>query len=110
MGGKEGVEWRVTEIERERQKQGGREREKVREALREAEHCHICDSVVIPLVPRTIMGPHGISRAVQRLEFSDCRKGLGECRTPDRVEKCRLLSLKLCLRLLVRCEDHRRLP
>ncbi|XP_013878807.1 syntaxin-binding protein 4 [Austrofundulus limnaeus] len=25
----------------------------------------------------TIMGPHGISRAVQRLEFSDCRKGLG---------------------------------
>ncbi|XP_075891202.1 syntaxin-binding protein 4 isoform X2 [Nelusetta ayraudi] len=26
---------------------------------------------------RTIMGPHGISRAVQRLEFSDCRKGLG---------------------------------
>uniref|UniRef100_A0A1A8SI98 Syntaxin binding protein 4 n=1 Tax=Nothobranchius rachovii TaxID=451742 RepID=A0A1A8SI98_9TELE len=25
----------------------------------------------------TIMGPHGISRAVQRLEFSDCKKGLG---------------------------------
>ncbi|XP_072523368.1 syntaxin-binding protein 4 isoform X2 [Salminus brasiliensis] len=25
----------------------------------------------------TIMGPHGINRAVQRLEFSDCRKGLG---------------------------------
>ncbi|XP_029953507.1 syntaxin-binding protein 4 [Salarias fasciatus] len=25
----------------------------------------------------TIMGPHGISRAVHRLEFSDCRKGLG---------------------------------
>ncbi|KAL6475443.1 hypothetical protein MHYP_G00164830 [Metynnis hypsauchen] len=29
------------------------------------------------LVDRTIMGPHGINRAVQRLEFSDCRKGLG---------------------------------
>ncbi|XP_066519320.1 syntaxin-binding protein 4 isoform X2 [Hoplias malabaricus] len=26
---------------------------------------------------RTIMGPHGINRAVQRLEFSNCRKGLG---------------------------------
>ncbi|KPP75767.1 hypothetical protein Z043_104962, partial [Scleropages formosus] len=26
---------------------------------------------------RTIMGPHGINRAVQRLEFTDCRKGLG---------------------------------
>ncbi|KAG9267949.1 syntaxin-binding protein 4 isoform X2 [Astyanax mexicanus] len=26
----------------------------------------------------TIMGPHGINRAVQRLEFSDCRKGLGK--------------------------------
>ncbi|XP_054899083.1 syntaxin-binding protein 4 isoform X1 [Poeciliopsis prolifica] len=26
---------------------------------------------------RTIMGPHGINRAVQRLEFSDCKKGLG---------------------------------
>ncbi|XP_078147030.1 syntaxin-binding protein 4 [Centroberyx gerrardi] len=25
----------------------------------------------------TIMGPHGINRAVQRLEFSDCKKGLG---------------------------------
>ncbi|XP_076854675.1 syntaxin-binding protein 4 [Brachyhypopomus gauderio] len=25
----------------------------------------------------TIMGPHGINRAVQRLEFSNCRKGLG---------------------------------
>ncbi|XP_036384826.1 syntaxin-binding protein 4 [Megalops cyprinoides] len=25
----------------------------------------------------TIMGPHGINRAVQRMEFSDCRKGLG---------------------------------
>ncbi|XP_045924826.1 syntaxin-binding protein 4 [Micropterus dolomieu] len=25
----------------------------------------------------TIMGPHGISRAVQRLEFCDCKKGLG---------------------------------
>ncbi|XP_028286165.1 syntaxin-binding protein 4-like [Parambassis ranga] len=25
----------------------------------------------------TIMGPHGISRAVQRLEFSDCKRGLG---------------------------------
>ncbi|XP_034165386.1 syntaxin-binding protein 4 [Pangasianodon hypophthalmus] len=25
----------------------------------------------------TIMGPHGINRAVQRLEFSDCRQGLG---------------------------------
>ncbi|XP_069573682.1 syntaxin-binding protein 4 isoform X2 [Brachyistius frenatus] len=25
----------------------------------------------------TIMGPHGINRAVQRVEFSDCRKGLG---------------------------------
>ncbi|XP_027132865.1 syntaxin-binding protein 4 isoform X1 [Larimichthys crocea] len=25
----------------------------------------------------TIMGPHGINRAVQRLEFCDCRKGLG---------------------------------
>ncbi|XP_067345099.1 syntaxin-binding protein 4 isoform X2 [Channa argus] len=24
-----------------------------------------------------IMGPHGINRAVQRLEFSDCKKGLG---------------------------------
>ncbi|XP_005752837.1 synaptojanin-2-binding protein-like [Pundamilia nyererei] len=23
------------------------------------------------------MGPHGISRAVQRLEFCDCKKGLG---------------------------------
>ncbi|KAM4526215.1 syntaxin-binding protein 4 isoform 2-T2 [Fundulus diaphanus] len=28
-------------------------------------------------VARTIMGPHGINRAVQRLEFSDCKKGLG---------------------------------
>ncbi|KAL4648144.1 syntaxin-binding protein 4 isoform X1 [Arapaima gigas] len=26
---------------------------------------------------KTIMGPHGINRAVQRLEFTDCRKGLG---------------------------------
>ncbi|KAM9831255.1 syntaxin-binding protein 4 [Neosynchiropus ocellatus] len=25
----------------------------------------------------TIMGPHGINRAVQRLEFCDCRRGLG---------------------------------
>ncbi|XP_035389638.1 syntaxin-binding protein 4 [Electrophorus electricus] len=25
----------------------------------------------------TVMGPHGINRAVQRLEFSNCRKGLG---------------------------------
>ncbi|XP_064179151.1 syntaxin-binding protein 4 [Anguilla rostrata] len=25
----------------------------------------------------TLMGPHGINRAVQRMEFSDCRKGLG---------------------------------
>ncbi|XP_024141494.1 syntaxin-binding protein 4 isoform X3 [Oryzias melastigma] len=25
----------------------------------------------------TIMGPHGINRAVQRLEFADCKKGLG---------------------------------
>nr|XP_046233790.1 syntaxin-binding protein 4 isoform X2 [Scatophagus argus] len=25
----------------------------------------------------TIMGPHGTNRAVQRLEFSDCKKGLG---------------------------------
>ncbi|KAM6951180.1 syntaxin-binding protein 4 [Aplochiton taeniatus] len=25
----------------------------------------------------TIMGPHGINRAVQRLEFCDCQKGLG---------------------------------
>ncbi|KAM6897550.1 uncharacterized protein stxbp4 [Xenentodon cancila] len=25
----------------------------------------------------TIMGPHGINRAVQRLEFCDCKKGLG---------------------------------
>ncbi|XP_031167216.1 syntaxin-binding protein 4 isoform X2 [Sander lucioperca] len=25
----------------------------------------------------TIMGPHGINRAVQRLDFCDCRKGLG---------------------------------
>lgn len=24
------------------------------------------------------MGPHGVARAVQRLEFNDCRKGLGE--------------------------------
>ncbi|XP_016107783.1 syntaxin-binding protein 4, partial [Sinocyclocheilus grahami] len=26
---------------------------------------------------RTIMGPHGINRAVERLEFTDCKKGLG---------------------------------
>ncbi|XP_016360300.1 LOW QUALITY PROTEIN: syntaxin-binding protein 4 [Sinocyclocheilus anshuiensis] len=25
----------------------------------------------------TIMGPHGINRAVERLEFTDCKKGLG---------------------------------
>ncbi|KAF0025940.1 hypothetical protein F2P81_022821 [Scophthalmus maximus] len=25
----------------------------------------------------TIMGPHGVNRAVQRLEFCDCKKGLG---------------------------------
>ncbi|XP_030631008.1 syntaxin-binding protein 4 [Chanos chanos] len=25
----------------------------------------------------TIMGPHGINRAVQRLEFTDCKRGLG---------------------------------
>ncbi|XP_047464973.1 syntaxin-binding protein 4 isoform X2 [Mugil cephalus] len=25
----------------------------------------------------TIMGPHGVSRAVQRLEFCDCKRGLG---------------------------------
>ncbi|XP_062386937.1 syntaxin-binding protein 4 [Sardina pilchardus] len=25
----------------------------------------------------TIMGPHGINRAVQRLDFTDCRRGLG---------------------------------
>lgn len=24
------------------------------------------------------MGPHSVARAVQRLEFNDCRKGLGE--------------------------------
>ncbi|XP_019899596.2 syntaxin-binding protein 4 isoform X2 [Esox lucius] len=26
---------------------------------------------------RTIMGPHGINRAIERLEFCDCKKGLG---------------------------------
>ncbi|XP_034534192.1 hepatic leukemia factor-like [Notolabrus celidotus] len=26
---------------------------------------------------QTIMGPHGINRAIQRLEFCDCKKGLG---------------------------------
>ncbi|XP_026171813.1 syntaxin-binding protein 4 isoform X2 [Mastacembelus armatus] len=48
------------------------------------------DCCAMPLLPQdaerfdrlsllywTIMGPHGISRAVQRLEFCDCRKGLG---------------------------------
>lgn len=29
------------------------------------------------------MGPHGINRAVQRLEFCDCRKGLGTYLPPD---------------------------
>ncbi|XP_044034988.1 syntaxin-binding protein 4 isoform X3 [Siniperca chuatsi] len=29
------------------------------------------------MIALTIMGPHGINRAVQRLEFCDCRKGLG---------------------------------
>lgn len=33
--------------------------------------------VFVPVV-RTIMGPHGIGRTIQRLDFSDCRKGLGE--------------------------------
>ncbi|KAM9838124.1 LOW QUALITY PROTEIN: syntaxin-binding protein 4 [Aulostomus maculatus] len=32
---------------------------------------------VLSLLYWTIMGPHGISRAVQRLEFCDCKKGLG---------------------------------
>uniref|UniRef100_A0A672N7H9 Syntaxin binding protein 4 n=1 Tax=Sinocyclocheilus grahami TaxID=75366 RepID=A0A672N7H9_SINGR len=31
----------------------------------------------ISLFFRTIMGPHGINRAVERLEFTDCKKGLG---------------------------------
>lgn len=26
---------------------------------------------------RTIMGPHGINRAVHRISFSDCQNGLG---------------------------------
>lgn len=34
------------------------------------------------LVARMIMGPHGINRAVQRLEFCDCKKGLGELLPP----------------------------
>ncbi|KTF75109.1 hypothetical protein cypCar_00035753, partial [Cyprinus carpio] len=29
------------------------------------------------LVDRTIMGPQGINRAVERIEFTDCKKGLG---------------------------------
>lgn len=36
------------------------------------------DYVVFVLVVRMIMGPHSVGRAIQRLEFSDCRKGLGE--------------------------------
>lgn len=91
MGVKRERGGRVTEIERERQKQSERERGgekgRGREALRKAGCCHICDSVVFLLVPRTIMGPHGITRAVQRLEFSDCRKGLGESWTPDSIEE-----------------------
>ena len=27
---------------------------------------------------RTVMGPHGINRAIERLEFCDCKKGLGQ--------------------------------
>lgn len=38
--------------------------------------CVVCLFVVF--VTRTIMGPYGANRAVQRLEFRDCRKGLGE--------------------------------
>ena len=45
--------------------------------------CYVFESGVFLLVARTIMGPHGINRAVQRLEFSDCKKGLGEHLPPD---------------------------
>lgn len=51
------------------------------EALDEAEY--VFESVVFLLVARMIMGPHGINRAVQRLEFCDCKKGLGEHLPPD---------------------------
>lgn len=40
---------------------------------------------VFLLVARTIMGPHGINRAVQRLEFCDCKRGLGERPPPLNV-------------------------
>ncbi|XP_031424588.1 syntaxin-binding protein 4 [Clupea harengus] len=35
------------------------------------------DSDGLSLLYWTIMGPHGSNRAVQRLDFSDCRRGLG---------------------------------
>lgn len=53
------------------------------EALGEARCWYVFESVVFLLVARTIMGPHGINRAVQRLEFCDCKKGLGEHLPPD---------------------------
>lgn len=51
---------------------------RARGALAEGGCWYVFKSVVFLLVARTIMGPHGISRAVQRLEFCDCKKGLGE--------------------------------
>lgn len=36
-----------------------------------------CDLITFILFLRTIMGPHGINRAVHRISFSDCQNGLG---------------------------------
>lgn len=48
------------------------------EALPEAPCWDVFEPISFLFASRTIMGPHGINRAVQRLEFSDCKKGLGE--------------------------------
>lgn len=92
-----GVSSEGAEGGRDRERKAEAEQERGRAALRQAACCPICDSVVFALVPRTIMGPHGVSRAVQRLEFSDCRKGLGESWTPDGRETQSRGPLKLCV-------------
>lgn len=41
-------------------------------------HWFMRDLIILILFPRTIMGPHGINRAVHRISFSDCQNGLGK--------------------------------
>lgn len=67
----------------------------------------LCLWCCVVFVTRTIMGPHGANRTVQRLEFRDCRKGLGELwpLTSGAVITVPSLTAVWCCR----CEDNRRL-